>query len=299
MDARDNARGAGLMMISMAAFTLNDACMKLLSGSIPLAQAVLMRGMLVTLLLFAVAWHRGGLSLRFAPADTGLIAIRTVAELGATYFFLTALFNMPLPNVTAILQVLPLSVALGAALVFREPLGWRRLVAIAAGFAGVMLIVQPGGPGFTIYSIYALAAVACVTCRDLASRRLSPEVPSLSVALITALAITLAAAFAMPFDGAGAVTPSWWELRMIALAAFFVFGGYLGSVMTMRVGEIGFIAPFRYTGLIWALVVGWYLFGDFPNRLALLGAVLVVAMGLFSLYRERVIARRRVALRPR
>ncbi|MDQ2095752.1 DMT family transporter [Rhodobacteraceae bacterium 10Alg 79] len=281
------------MMVSMAGFTLNDTCIKLLSGSLGLAQVVFLRGLLVSVLLYIVGRRLAAFSHRLSRRDLRIIAVRTLAELGATYFFLTALFHMPLPNVTAILQALPLSVALAAALVFKESLGWRRLSAIAVGFAGVMLIVQPGGEGFSVYALYALAAVGCVTMRDLAARRLSPEVPSVAVAFITATSITFVAGLILAFEmgeaGAGGKPLSeisWPETRLILGAALSVLAGYLASVMCMRVGEIGVVAPFRYTGLLWALVLGWAVFDYWPDGMELTGATIVVAMGLFTLYRE-------------
>jgi len=112
-----------------------------------------------------------------------------VGEIGAAYFFLTALFNMPIANVTAILQALPLTITLAAALFFGDPIGWRRMSAILVGFVGVMLIVRPGAADFTIYSLYVLAAVGFVTLRDLATRRLSKETPSMLVTFITSTSI--------------------------------------------------------------------------------------------------------------
>lgn len=290
MDARDNLKGAGLMMASMAAFTFNDVCMKALSGQIPLFQAIFLRGLLTCLLIWVVGRRMGAIRLALPRRDWGLIGLRSAAEIGATFFFLTALFHMPIANVTAILQALPLTVALAAALFFREPLGWRRLVAIGVGFGGVMLIVRPGAEGFSIYSLYALAAVGFVTLRDLTARRLSPGVPSITVALITAMVITVAGGLASTMQGWAPVDGR--ALGLISLAAGFILVGYLASVAVMRVGEIGFIAPFRYTGLIWALLLGFVVFGDWPAPLTLMGAAIVVAMGLFTLYRERQLRRK-------
>lgn len=289
VDARDNLRGAGLMVVSMAAFTFNDVCMKSLSGQIPLFQAIFMRGLLTCLLIWAVGRRMGAIRMDLPRRDWGLIGLRSGAEIGATFFFLTALFHMPIANVTAILQALPLTVALAAALFFREPLGWRRLAAIGVGFGGVMLIVRPGADGFSIYSLYALTAVGFVTLRDLTARRLSPAVPSITVALITAMVITSAGGLASAIQGWAPVDGR--SLGLIALAASFILFGYLASVAVMRVGEIGFIAPFRYTGLIWALLLGFLVFGDWPAPLTLAGAAIVVAMGLFTLYRERQLSR--------
>jgi len=192
MALTDNMRGAGLMMVSMAAFTFNDVCMKALAGEVPLFQAIFLRGILSTLLLFFAGRAMGVIRMRLPRRDWGLITLRTIAEIGATGFFLTALFHMPIANITAILQALPLTVALAAALFLREPLGWRRVVAILVGLAGVLLIVRPGAEGFNTYSFYALAAVGFVTIRDLSVRRMSTHVPSFTIALISSAAVAIA-----------------------------------------------------------------------------------------------------------
>ncbi len=284
MARSDNLTGALLMMASMAAFTLNDTMMKMLAGEIPLFQLLFLRGVITSVLVGLLAWHMKALTLRLPARDLKFIGIRTVAEIGAAYFFLTALFNMPLANVTAILQALPLTITLTAALVFKEPIGWRRLSAILVGFVGVLLIVRPGAEGFNSYSLYTMAAVAFVTLRDLSTRKLSKETPSMLVTLVTSLAI-------MIFFGLASLMRDWVPMDMRAStltlgASLMIIGGYLFSVMVMRVGEISFIAPFRYTGLIWALVLGWLAFGEWPDPATLAGAAIVVGSGMFMLYRE-------------
>lgn len=280
-----NMTGALLMMASMASFTLNDAMIKLTGGAVPLMQLLFLRGVLSSLLILVLAQRLGAIHFRIASRDWWLIAIRSGAEVGAAYFFLTALFNMPLANVTAILQVLPLTVAIGAALFFREPLGWRRMSAIMIGFMGMLLIVRPGPEGFSLWSGYALMAVVFVTMRDLATRKLSPDVPSMTVTFLAALTV-------MGCAGLASIAEPWapLDLRLTALitaSSVFIIGGYWFSVRVMRVGDISFIAPFRYTGLVWALLLGWLVFGDWPSNLTLMGATIVVATGLFTLYRER------------
>ena len=285
-----NMTGALLMMASMASFTLNDAMIKLTGGAVPLMQLLFLRGVLSSVFILGLARWLGAIHFRIAPRDWILIAIRSGAEVGAAYFFLTALFNMPLANVTAILQVLPLTVAIGAALFFREPLGWRRMSAILIGFLGMLLIVRPGPEGFSLWSGYALMAVVFVTMRDLATRKLSPEVPSMTVTLVAAVTV-------MGFAGLASTAEPWApiDLRLAALitgSSVFIIGGYWFSVRVMRVGDISFIAPFRYTGLVWALLLGWLVFGDWPSSLTLIGAAIVVATGLFTLYRERQVSQR-------
>lgn len=284
-----NVWGAGLMMASMACFTLNDTLVKLTDGALPLGQLLTLRGVFSVLLIYVLARSLGGVRLDLGRRNWGLVGLRSVAEIGAAYFFITALLNLPLANVTAILQVLPLTVTLGAAMVFREAVGWRRALAIAVGFCGMLLIVRPGPEGLSIWSLYAVMAVVCVTVRDLATRKLSVDVPGMTVTLAAAVAVLVFFGLYSTGETWQPVTLKLWLL--LAGASILIFGGYYFSVQVMRTGEISFIAPFRYTGLIWALVLGWFVFGDWPSALTLLGAAIVVGMGLFSLYRERQLAR--------
>ncbi|MBV0913159.1 DMT family transporter [Anianabacter salinae] len=288
-DLTDNTRGAGLMMASMAAFTINDTFMKTLAGEVPLFQALLIRGIVASLMLLTLARIVGGMRLDLPRRDWGLIALRTVMEIAAAYFFITALFNMPLANVTAILQVLPLVVTLSGALFLREPVGWRRMTAIVIGFIGVLMIVRPGAEGFTVFSVYALISVACVTVRDLATRRLSRDVPSFTVALSASVGVTIFAACA-------SLVTDWQPMSVldaahIGGAAVFLIGGYMFSVMAMRVGEVAIVAPFRYTSILWALLLGFVVFGEWPAWPTLVGAAIVVATGVYTFYRERAMTR--------
>ncbi len=297
----DNSRGAALMMASMAAFTLNDTFMKAASDELPLFQALTLRGLATSVLLLLVARAMGGLRLRVPRREWRLIAFRTLAEIAAAYFFISALFNMPIANATAILQALPLTVTLAGALFLGEAVGWRRLSAIFAGFLGVMLIVRPGSDGFTIFSVYALIAVVLVTFRDLVTRRLDKAVPSMTVALCAAAGVTL-------FGAVGSLGGTWAPLSPLAAgqlsaAAVMIIGGYLFGVMAMRVGEIAVVSPFRYTSLLWALVLGLFALGEWPDAISLLGGGIVVATGIYTFYRERQASRAAATapalLRPR
>ncbi len=293
----DNMRAAILMMLSMSAFTVNDALMKAASDEVPFFQAIALRGLMITAVLIVVALIWGNFTLRAAKRDWGLVALRTAAEAIGTLFFLTALFKMPIANLSAILQALPLTVTLAAALFLREPVGWRRLTAILIGFVGVILIVQPGTDGFSIYSVLGIAAVIAVTVRDLAARKLTATVPSILVALVAAIGVTALALVA----GTGEiwVMPSAKAALQLAAAAGCLAVGYIAAVTAMRGGDIGFVAPFRYTSLLVALILGLVFFGEWPNWLTLLGALIVVGTGLFTLYRERSVKTPTIGLRVR
>jgi S-adenosylmethionine uptake transporter len=276
-------KGAVLMICSMAAFTFNDACVKLMNADMPLFQLLVLRGLLTTLCIWIMARSMGAIRLNLPRRDWGRIGLRTLSEIGAAYFFITALRNLPLANVTAVLQILPLTVTLGGLLFYGEPVGWRRLAAISLGFVGMLLIVRPGPDGFDLYALYALAAVLCVTARDLATRRLSPAVPSMTVTLAASLGVTVFSAVATIGETWVPVTPR--DAALLGGAAVFIICGYLVSVLVMRVGEVSFVAPFRYTGLLWGLLLGFVIFGDWPDTLTLVGAGIIVVTGIFTILR--------------
>jgi len=289
MAISDNLRGVIYMNVSMLAFTVNDSFMKAVTQTLPLFQAITLRGVISTVALIGLALAMGGLRLWPAPRDRAVIAVRSLAEVAGTVFFLVALTHLPLANLSAIMQVLPLAVALAAAVFLGAPIGWRRLTAILVGFAGVLIIIRPGADSFDIWSVLGLASVACVVVRDLATRSLSPSVRSTDVAVWAAITVTLVGLIGMWFDGSMPVDLR--QMLLICGAAAFLIAGYLFAVMVMRVGDIGMIAPFRYTALLWAILLGWLAFGTLPDGWTLIGAGIVVASGLFTLWRERAIRR--------
>ncbi|MBE9640649.1 DMT family transporter [Salipiger mangrovisoli] len=285
----ENARGMLLMIGNMAAFTFSDACVKAIGAALPLSQILVLRGLVASLFIAWLALRLGAFRHRPAPRDAALMLLRGTAECASAYLFLTALRNMPLANATALLQMVPLTVTLGSAVFFGEPVGWRRWLAIAGGFCGMLLIVRPGTEGFNAFSVYALLAVAAVTLRDLTTRRLSAALPSMQVTLSSSVLVML-------FAAASSLSEDWQPLdaRLLALmlgTSVLIVAGYTFSVMVMRIGEVGFIAPFRYTGLIWALLLGLVVWGELPQPTTLLGAAVIVAMGSFTLWRERQLRR--------
>lgn len=286
MNLSDNARGILLMCASMLAFTVNDSFMKAATQTMPLFQAITLRGVVATVALLGIARATTG-SLRLMPQgpDRGRILVRSLSEVAATALFLTALTHMPLANLSAIMQALPLAVTLAAALWLKEPIGWRRMVAIGIGFAGVMLIVRPGTDGFDIWSLMGLASVGCVVLRDLSTRALSRDVPSVAVAVWASVAVLAMGAIGTLMQGWQPVGMA--EAARIGGASAALVMGYMLAVMVMRVGDIGVVAPFRYTSLLWAIVLGWLLFGTLPDALATLGSAIVVASGVYMLWRKR------------
>ncbi|WP_406871890.1 DMT family transporter [Aminobacter sp. P9b] len=293
MPLSSNIRGSMFMVVAMAAFTFNDTLSKLAAETINPGQLMLVRGLFATTLISLLAWQQGALK-GVGQFWHPMVFLRLVGEVGGTICFLAALPHLPLSNISAVLQALPLAVTMGAALFLGEGVGWRRWLAIVAGFGGVLIIVRPGFDGFNAFSLLALLSVAFCAVRDLATRKIPDHVPSLFVSTVTTIVITVTGALTIvPFGG---WVPMTFELVLfLAGAAVLVLFGYQFVIMAMREGEISFIAPFRYTALIWAITLSVVVFGDIPDLAMMAGAAVIVASGLYSLYRERVVGHSRPA----
>ena len=202
------------MAVSMAAFTMNDAITKAVSSGMNFGQVMLVRGLFAIVLVAAFAYYQGALrplrTLMMKP-----VALRVIGEIGGTISFMAAIVHLPLANTSAIFQALPLAITLGAALIFGEPVGWRRWSAIAAGFVGVLIIVRPGLAGFSQFSLFALVSVAFCTLRDLATKRIPAKIPSLFITLLTTITVTTAGAVIL-FPLGGWTPPASGALGLLA-----------------------------------------------------------------------------------
>lgn len=278
-------RGVIYMNVAMLAFTINDSFMKAVTQELPLFQAIALRGLVSSAVLIAIASRTfGGLQLWPMGKDRSVIIIRSIAEVGGTVLFLGTLLHMPLANLSAIMQSLPLVVTLAAALIFGDRVGWRQMLAILIGFGGVLVIIRPGTEGFDHWALVGLGSVACVVVRDLATRELSPNVPSVAVAVWASLAVTLMGGISAAFQGWVSINLA--QMWLILGASAALIAGYLFVVMVMRVGDIGVVAPFRYMALIWAIIFGWVLFDTLPDSMTLIGSAVVVASGIYTLWSD-------------
>ncbi len=302
MSAADNRRGIIGMSIAMALFIGNDALVKLVSADLPALQLIFIRGLFASVLMLVVCAATG--TLRRAPAseagtETAGDAIasplaqllnlrllgRAALDASASLIYLSALFHMPLGNATAINMATPLFITLMAVLLFREQVGLSRWLAIALGFAGVVLIVQPTADGFNAWALVCLAGTLLHAGRDLMTRVIPRSIPSLLITLSTVLAVSLLSGVLGAFQGWQAPTAR--HLLMLAGASVLLSGGYFLLIGAMRAGEMSLIAPFRYTGLLFALLLGWWLWGEVPNALAFAGIALLVGAGLYMLSTQR------------
>jgi drug/metabolite transporter (DMT)-like permease len=284
MDHPSNSRAIAAMLIAMAGFILNDTLVKMASDAVPLGQIILVRG-LICIAALGVAGAVTGLFHNARVLAHPAVLVRALAETAATILYLTALFQLPIANATAILQVLPLVVTAAAAVFLKDAVGWRRWSAILVGLIGVLLIIRPGLEGFNAFSLLALAGVGCMALRDLATRQLPKDVPTLGVALVSFIAVTLLGTVLTVQSG-------WTDLSLVEYgylggAAVFVLAGYVFIILAMRLGDIAVVAPFRYTIVVWAIFLGYIVWGDVPDGITLVGIAIVIASGTYSFFRER------------
>ena len=288
MRLNDNFLGAALMTCCVLAYVLNDAVMKLLFLEIDFFQAIFLRSLVSLPPLLILASRAKSLLQKYSKKNKRLIIIRISAEIGTTVTFLTALKYMPLANVTAIAQSLPLAITMAAALFLGEQVGWRRWSAILIGFTGVLIIIRPGLAGFNSYSLVALSSVILLTIREISTRKLDSEIPTVTVAFSTTLGITVFAA--LPLIGSEWVEVHITSWLLIIVAATSVTVATLLSIVAMRTGDISFVSPFRYTSLIGALGLGVLFFGEWPDGVTLVGAFIIVFSGFYSLHREQILS---------
>lgn len=279
-----NIRGISMILLSSLVFILNDTLIKLASDRLPTGQILVMRGgvglVLIVVVLFATGTHR-----YWRQALNPLVFWRTVGEVVATVLYLYALFHMPIANISAVNQIVPLMTTAAAAMFLGEAVGWRRWTAIAVGFAGVMIVMRPGVAGFDAYALAALGSMAFITLRDLVTRSFPTGMSTLLVTAVTAAAVTLTGgAISL---GETWLTPSTYEWMILSGAACLLLIGYGTMILAMRGGSLAVIAPFRYVVILYAITIGYLVWGDIPDSYTIIGTLIVVATGLYSIHRER------------
>lgn len=290
-----NRRSIAAMSFAMASFVSNDALVKHVSESLPSAQLIFIRGLFATALLL-IAAHLLGATRQIGQIFQRTVVGRSVLDALATVTYLTSLFHLPIGNATAINMATPLFITLFAVLALGEKVGPARWLAIATGFAGVLLVVQPSAAGFNAYALLCLAGTLLHAGRDLTTRFIHANVPSILITLATAVTVTL-------LSGGLSLVQGWQPMTvrhagLLALASVFLSTGYYLIIVGMRQGDMSVVAPFRYTGLLFALAIGWALWGDTPNALAGTGIALLVSAGLYMLHSERVRTRDALAAAP-
>lgn len=266
------------MVIATCSYVINDTLMKLATEGLPPYEVLMLRGcagLLWGLPLMLLLGYGRQLPLVFERR----VLARNLAETAAILCYVVALANMPIADASALGQITPLLVLLGASILFRERIGGLRMALIGVGFIGAIMVAQPTMQGISIYAVLALANAVLCAVRDIAGRRIAAEVPGMIVAM-SAIIVVLLGAGAMHLATEQWVVPQGHHLLLLAGAGLFLIFGHFFIFMAYRVGPTGVVAPFYYFFTFWAVLSGLVVFGQFPNWLAISGIVLVVAAGL-------------------
>lgn len=279
MDSAHNPRGAAAMLAAMACFALNDALVKLASETMPASQLLFARGLwaLVFLLAFAIATRP---KIQPSSALKRGVWLRAGFDLMTGVSYIIAIPHIAIANATAIMMSAPFIIILVAISVFKESVNTRKWLGVAAGFSGVLFVVQPAGDAFNSWSLLVLLSAVFSACRDLVTRALPKEIPSLLLTLTNVLAnIVLGAAWGMLVEWHALDTR---QLMILAGAGFAVSAGFICMTYAMRSGPIGMLAPLRYTSLIFAAFTGYFIWDSIPNLLAWSGMALIAVSGVLT-----------------
>ncbi len=288
MTAAENLRGIGLMAGSMALFAMEDMFLKFSAQGLPTGEILLVTCLFGWAFFSALARADGKRTFTAEALHPWVLA-RNLGEMVGTYAYITALAAIPLATVSAVLQAMPLAVTMGAALFMGEKVGWRRWTAIAVGFAGVLLVIRPGFDGFRPTALWVLVTVAGLGLRDLASRKIPASTSTAQVSAWGVASVAVLGAGMLPFQTP--VMPTLWQSSMLLGALVFGTTGYWAITAATRTGEVSVVSPFRYSRLIFAILIGAGVFAEYPDRMTLIGAAVIIGSGLYSFARERARSR--------
>lgn len=297
-DSNSNTTGIVLMCVAMGLFAANDTLVKLIADTLSVPQIMALRGVFVCVLtlvwVIAAGYGRSLTQLR-----NPLVLLRSALEAMAGVTFFTALANLQIAELTAILLITPLLIAAGAVFIYGEKISRSGWAAIFVGFIGMLLVVKPGTESFTAYTFVGVLSAVAIAARDLLTRRINSEVSSLVVCFAGGLALFLLG-FAMT-AGAWAAHPltistlsSGTMWLGLFIAAIVVTLGNYGVILAFRQSSVSVVSPFRYSSLLWAMLAGLVIWHEVPDALALAGSGLIMGSGLYLLQRERI-GRRRLA----
>ena len=285
----ENIRGIALMTAAMFGFAIEDALVKTLSVTMPVGQILILLGLGGALIFGGIARAQGTKLITRDLLDP-LMLTRNLGEMFGTMAFVSALALSPMSLVAAIVQAMPLMVTMGAALFLGAPVGWRRWSAIIIGFIGVLIVIRPGTAEFDIGAVLALLGVTGLTTRDLATRVMPAKYSSMQLSCYGFFAVVPAGLLLWAFSG-GSFAPQSPKVILLAAALFAGVMGYYALTLSMRMGDISVITPFRYSRLLFALILGAIVFDERPDAYMLAGSAIVIAAGLYTLIREARLAR--------
>lgn len=281
----DTLRGILLMVAAMALFAVEDALIKGLSGAIPPAQIIWTLG-LGGATAFAIWLQANGQGVWSPHYLRRQVLLRSGCEAFGSCFFVSSLALIPLALASAIVQATPLVVALGAALFLGASVGWRRWLAIGVGFAGVLLIIRPGGAAFDPATLLAVGGMLGLAARDLVTRTMPGAISGVRLSLHAFAGVVPVGLILHWAQGAPLVVPTAGQAGIIGVCIAIGMAGYLAIIGATRAGDISVVSSFRYSRMLFALVIGGLAFGERPDGWTIAGVAIIIASGVFTLRRE-------------
>ena len=275
-------RGIVLMIISAALLALNDTITKWLTESYPAVQVWCLRTVFVLIPILAMTIHRGAWR-ELRVTSWGSQALRATLFVSTTLLIVLSLESLPLPDVMAIVLASPLFVAALSMRILGERVSAERWMVVAIGFLGVLLIVRPSG-SFQWVALVPVAASLSSALRDMVTRRIGRTETSMAILFYSSLAVVLIGFALAPFFHWRAVTASAWGL--LALNGALNGGAHFLMIESLRLGAAATVVPFKYSGLVWGLLLGFLVWRHIPNAWMLVGASLVALSGLYLLRLE-------------
>ncbi len=282
-----NSLGSLYMVVGTLGYVTNDALIREATESgLDVYQALCLRGIAMSVLFAAVVGRRGERIGR--DRITRPLIVRVASELVASVLFFGALIHVDFANAQTILLIVPFAVTLIAALSLGEVVSGRLYATVLLGFVGVILVVQPATDGFSVWSIVILASAGFQVVREFATRRVADDIAASTVALATAVAMAMLTGVIAAFSGWNTITGR--TAGLVALAAACLMVGYVFTIQTVRVGDLSVSAPFRYTALPGAVILGYLFFAEIPNALTVAGCVVIFGCGLYAIHVQRQMA---------
>lgn len=278
-------KGVLCMIVGGLFITLNDALLKWMVGDYSVGQIMFVRGLFVFFPISLLVWRAGGIStLRVTRARTHVV--RALLVIAGTFLYITGLRYLPLADAVTIAFAGPLFITALAAPILGEIIRWRRWLAVIVGFIGILVIVRPGGNIAQMAALLPLAASLTGAFRDILTRYMSANETSVSMLFYTTLGVTLA-------GGATIIVSGWQSMELkdvalLALSGILMSGAHFLMIETYRFAEAAFLAPFKYVSMIWAVLLGYLVWGDYPDQWTLFGAIIVISSGLYIIHREKI-----------
>ena len=279
---QSSLRGIAYMVLALLLLTLSDAATKWLGDTFPVWQIVCLRAIFMFIPVGLLAARTGGLASLRVHDRRGL-SIRVFFYIGSTTLIATSMILLPLADAATLLFAGPLFVTALAPTMLGEHIGWRRWAAVMVGFIGVVIMMRPTPEAIQPLALVPIVAALFSTFRDIATRRISATESTNAIMVWSTLGLVIVGLLTIPF---GWVAVGWVDLSLLAFAGILSGVAHILMVEAFRVAEAALVSPFKYSAVIWAVALGYFIWGTVPDQFILVGGGFVIASGLYILHRE-------------